>query len=327
MPRDATGDDVSSRRVRPSHLTPTIFHETWWLKIAGQDNYREVVASSDGALIGRLPYFHKTKLRWQTQLVMPMLTHVLGPALAPEVVRNTSARSMKPFSVTSDLIAQLPKASHVEFLLHRGITDTLAFRAAGFSTGVNFTVEIAPASTEVLWRQMRDKTRNVIRRAQECLTVVDLPDPLQFTGFYQENLQQRGLRNYYENEICGQLIAECLRRGVGRLLAAVDPSGALQASIFTIWDHEVEYYYLSSRRLSSMNGATSLLIWNAIQHASMNGLMFDMDGVNDTNLLLVTGFGGTISPRYVVWRTTPAFRTAKYVAGLLTNRSDPLRDI
>jgi hypothetical protein len=91
----------------------------------------------------------------------------------------------------------------------------------------------------------------------------------------------------------------------------------MQASICTIWDQDVEYYYLSTRRLGSLNGATSLLIWNALLHASMNGLIFDMDGLSIGNRLLVTGFGGTISPRYVVWRTTPAFRTAKYVAGVL----------
>ena len=201
------------------------------------------------------------------------------------------------------------------------------FRPPDFPPELNFTVEVTPDPPEALWRKLRDKTRNVIRRAQERLTVVDLPDPRQFIDFYEENLRDRGLRNYYERDICGQLVAECLRRGVGRSLAAVDPAGAMQASIFTIWDHEVEYYYLSSRRLNSMNGAISLLIWNALQHASENGLIFDMNGVNSSNILLVTGFGGTISQRYVVSRTTPAFRSAKYVAGLLNKAASSFRDI
>jgi len=42
-------------------------------------------------------------------------------------------------------------------------TDTLAFDAAGLPTSVDFTVELPPASKKAIWRQMRDKTRNVIR--------------------------------------------------------------------------------------------------------------------------------------------------------------------
>lgn len=325
-PRDKK-DGAGAGHAASMHLAPTIFHETWWLDIAGQGRCREAVVSSGGTVVGRLPYFHKTRGRWHAELIMPMLTHALGPALTPDVSKNASARVMRPFSITSDLIAQLPKASHVDFLLHRGIKDTLAFQAAGFSTGVNFTIEIAPDTPEALWRQLRDKTRNIIRRAQERLTVVDLADPRQFVDFYQENLRDRDLRNYYERDICEQLVTACLRRGVGRTWAAVEPAGAVQAAIFTIWDHEIEYYYLSTRRLGSMNGAISLLIWNAMQHASENGLIFDMDRVDGANILLVSGFGGTVTPRYMVWRTTPAYRTAKYVAGLLNPASVSLRDV
>jgi hypothetical protein len=326
MPRDANGGATTSQAL-PNHLVPTIFHETWWLDIAGQDRCGEIVALSDGKVLGRLPYLCKTMWGWHPQLIMPTFTHVLGPALAPEISKSTSARSIKSFSVTSALIAQLPKASHVYFALHRGITDTLAFQAAGFSTRVNFTVEILPDSPEALWRQLRDKTRNIIRRAQERLSVIDLCDPRGFVDFYQENLDDRGLKSYYEPNVCWQLVSECLRRGAGRVLAAIDTAGAIQACVWTVWDHEVEYYYLSTRRLGSMNGATSLLIWTAIEHAAVNGLTFDMDGVNSNNHLLTTGFGGTIRPRYVVWRTAPAFQAAKYLAGLLGSTVASLHDI
>jgi len=156
------------------------------------------------------------------------VTRVLGPALAMEFTGTNFPRSLKQLTIIRDLIHQLPKVSHVSFRLHDGVTDTLAFDAAGFSTSVDFTVEIPPASKEVMWRQMRDKTRNVIRRAQERLTVSEWVDPRQFLDFYEANLRERGLRNHYDQRICLNTITECLQRKTGRLVMATDPSGNAQ---------------------------------------------------------------------------------------------------
>jgi Acetyltransferase (GNAT) domain len=293
---------------------PTIFHEPWWLGIASAGAYEEATVSSGGAVLARLPYVLLRKASRQTALVMPTLTHVLGPALAPEIEGSGANRSVRRFSVTCELIAQLPPASHVWFECHRGIADSLAFEASGFSTGANFTIEIAPDSRERLWKQMRDKTRNVIRRAQESLTVVECTDPSEFMDFYEKNLRERGLRNEYERPICERLIIECLRRGVGRILVAKDASGATEAATFTVWDHATEYYLMSTRTLNSKNGTISLLIWDAIQHASENGLSFDVDGVDSgKNMLLLSGFGGQTRPRYYVHRTTMMFQLAQYL--------------
>lgn len=287
---------------------PTIFHQPWLLEIASGGTYREATVSSGGAVVGRLPYILFRKISGHKVLSIPDLTHALGPAITSDTAGNNSTRSLRQFTITRDLIAQLPKASHIGFRLHQGITNTLAFEAAGFSTIVDYTVEIAPHPREALWSQMRDKTRNVIRRAGERLTVVDLLDPERFLDFYESNLRERGLRNYYPRHICLELIAECLRRGVGRLLIAVDPKGNYKSGVFTIWDHQQEYYFMSTRTRDSQNGATSLLIWTAVQHAALQGLTFNTNGLDSrSNFMLLTGFGGTIKPRLIVEKSSMTY--------------------
>jgi hypothetical protein len=298
-----------------STLVPTIFHEPWWLEIASNGAYRQALVSSDGVVIGRLPYLLGRRIGGQTTLTMPAMTHVLGPALANI---SESTRSLRQFNITRDLIQQLPDASHIWFRLHRGVSDTLAFEAADFATGIDYTTELTPDSQENIWRQMRDKTRNVIRRAQESLTVEELLDPDPFLEFYDGNLRERGLRNRYDRGIYGKLIAECLHRCVGRILVARDLKGDVKAAIFTIWDDDCEYYLMSTRTLDAKNGATSLLIWTAIQHAALTGLTFNTDGLDSkTNLLLLTGFGGTIKPRYFVWATSKMFQVTRYAKKML----------
>jgi hypothetical protein len=290
-------------------LSATVFHEPWWLDLASGGAFEQVTVSSGGKIVGALPFIRFDKFPGLKMVGQPLMAHALGPSLSPEFTGDTFPKSLKQLSIIRELIAQLPKASRTSFRLHGGIADTLAFGEAGFSTQVDFTVEIAAQGTDELWQQLRGKTRNVIRRAEEHLDVIYLDDAEAFVNFYEKNLADRGLINHYNRAVCISIIDECLRRGRGRVLATVDSERVMQSAIFTVWDRQTEYYFMSTRAVSSANGATSLLIWLAIQHAARNGRRFDMDMLHVKrnclpNLRLLTGFGGTIKPRYFVRRTS-----------------------
>jgi hypothetical protein len=169
---------------------------------------------------------------------------------------------------------------------------------------------------------MRDKTRNVIRRAKEVLTVSDAVSAEVFFDFYEVNLNKKGIRNHYNKDVAVALIAESVRRNSGRVLTAVNSAGDPQAAIFTVWNARREHYLMSTRRHDAMNGAVNLLIWSAIKDASANGRTFDMDGLHIrnsriSNFPLLAGFGGSIRPRYVVWRSSPIIEAFKGVKALL----------
>lgn len=94
-----------------------------------------------------------------------------------------------------------------------------------------------------------------------------------------------------------------LSRERGRILAALTPDGAISAAICCLWDATACYYLLSMRGRGAENGATGLLLWQAIRHAAARGLIFDFDGLlTRGNRVLFTGFGGTVGPRYIAKR-------------------------
>jgi len=288
-------------------LTPTIFHEPWWLTTVSNGAYREAEVRSGARVIARLPYVSSRRFG-MTLVNMPMFTHFLGPAI-DEGSGNDSTRFLNRVSIVKELVRQLPPAAHVYIKHHRGVTDTIGFQALGFSTDVQFTREIAPQSHAVLWSQMRDKTRNVIRRAGERFTIVDGLEPWKFTKLYAENLAARNARNYYDLALCERLMDACVRRGVGRVLGARDSDGSLKAATFTVWDAGVEYYLMSTRTASSGNGAVSLLVWQAMKDAAMRNVIFDFDGFKEPgDALFFAGFGGTIAPRYVSYRNSRPFK-------------------
>jgi hypothetical protein len=313
--------DAGPARFSGTPLSPTIFHEPWWMEIACDGDYQEATVAADGVVVARLPYKVLRKTLGVTVLGMPTMTHVLGPAIDESGGGSSLRRHVRNIGVTSQLLAQLPRCTHISFRLHGDITDTLAFDAAGFTNGVNFTVEIPPDSPDGLWRQMRDKTRNVIRRAQENLTVTESGSSWDFITFYENNLTSK---NRYSMDLCRQIIDNSLIRDVGRMLYACDPRGDVKAAVFCVWDAKREYYFMSTRSADANSGAISLLIWSAIQHASSKGLIFDMDGVHVVgntlpNLHLVTGFGGALKPRWTVRKSSPVAQICYDVGKMLTN--------
>ncbi len=295
-------------------LAPTVFHEEWWLGASSGDKAREVAVERGGRVVARLP-FHRQRRFGLSSIGQPPLTYALGPAIAP-LPDGRPPAIQKRIAITRDLIRALPPALHVSFRLHGGVSDTLAFEAEGFGCRLHYTVEIEPADEAALWRALRDKTRNVIRRAEEQLVVREIDDVDAFLDFYAENLDRRNRTNAYQRPVAHRVIREARARRAGSILAATDAAGALQAAILTVWDSRSAYYLMSTRRPDGANGANSLLIWHALRRAAASGRVLDMAGLHVRggelpNMLLLTGFGGVVTPRYFVERSARLVAAAR----------------
>jgi hypothetical protein len=287
-------------------LSPTIFHEPWWLEAATGGRYEEVTVNSGGRIVGRLPYLRKQRFGF-TSFVPPELTHFLGPAV-DEGNGSMESRNLRRSEITMELIEKLPSFGYFYQQFHRGIPDTLPFTQHGFTTELLFTYEVMPASEDTIWRNMRDKTRNVIRRAQEKTELFDV-EPEAFCVFYEANLQTRGKHSNYMFGLDARfLLATALERGRARLLGARDESGAILAAICYVWDEQVSYYLLTTRAHDTHSGVVSRLIWEAMRDSAARGLIFDFDVVGTTgSVLFYTAFGGEVRPRYLVRRITPTY--------------------
>jgi hypothetical protein len=299
-PQSAATTPIYTASVPADLLAPTIFHEGWWLDVATNQRYSQTEAHSGGKLVGRLPYL-LCKRKGLSHLITPTLTHFLGPAtLEGEGSPNT--RFLRRLSITRELISKLPPAAACEIKCHAGVTDVIAFQAEGFRTTVQFTHEVHPRPEQDLWKAMRDKTRNVIRRAQEQFDVVSFPDAHSFIEFYQHNLHAR---SYLDLALCRRIIESCLARERGRILAAISRKGDLAAANFCAWDARSAYYVMATRADNAGNGAGSLLLWKAITEAASRNLVFDMAGLaSEGGILFYAGFGAEVRPRYVAERFT-----------------------
>jgi hypothetical protein len=288
-------------------LAPTIFHEDWWLTAATGGNFDVAEVSIGGQVVGRLP-FSVTKRFGLKMIRMPVLTCFLGPAIN-EGEGSPNTRFLKRLETTRELIEKLPHALWQYVKCHGGITEVIAFQELGFRTYVQFTHEIAPDPIEGLWEQMRNKTRNVIRKAQEQFSVTELSDPSEFIQLYERNLEGKGLKSDIDGAICRKIISASLERKRGRILVLRNEENHVVAANFCVWDGSSSYYLMSTRCDGSGNSAISLLLWEAIKESARKGLVFDFAGLgNKGSVTLYSGFGASISARYVAVRARPLGR-------------------
>ena len=301
-------------------LVPTVFHEPWWLDIVTHRNWVDAEVIEGGHVVGRMPYEPKRHLGGPV-IGMPPLTHFLGPAV--DVGHGSrQARWLKGNAITRELIHALPPRASFWQKFHRGVNDVVPFQAERFDTSVQFTFEIEPAPEAQLWAALRDKHRNVIRKARHHFTVAELDDSGEFTRLYNDNLQARGQESWTSRDMMAELMAAASEHGSGRMLGVREATGDLAAAIFCPSDRQASYYTLSTRRPDSGNGAVPLLIWEAIRRAARDGLVFDFDGLSHENAIgLFAGFGGTTSPRYIASRSPSSrvFRLIQRGLGLKTS--------
>ena len=298
-------------------VAPTIFHEPWWLDLATRGTVEMVESHEHGKVVGRM-YFQRTTRYGVTNSNMPAFTHFLGPVIDPGPGSRLT-RQMKTFSITADLVEKLPRCWSFRQKLYRGITDVLAFQAADFETSVQFTYEIGLNDETTIWSGMRDKTRNAIRNGEKFYNITAELDPDGFIDFYRENVRSLGLNENVNLETARRLTWCCLEKNRGKFLSAKDHNGAYKAAIFIIWDQSSCYYLLSTRAPDSTSGAIPALLWAAIKFAISNGLTFDFDGVtNEGAVKFFMGFGSTASPRYIIQRSTTAYKLLRGTRQLLS---------
>jgi Acetyltransferase (GNAT) domain len=289
-------------------MRKTIFHEKWWLDAVAPGSWREVVCIRGGQVVGSLP-FEELSHGGLKVCAMPQATHVLGPMLEIRPGKAESlARSTQ--SITDCLLQQVGKHHHVEMILGTECADITPFLHAGFEVKPEPTLllDCRPPLTE-LWAGLRDKTRNVIRRAGEQLTIQCIKDVSQFTRFYEENLEDDA--SYFSLAASAAATAAACDHKQGKIIAATSADGVAHAMVVFLWDDHRVYYYHSSRKKNLAHvGAVSLLLWTGIELAHSRGLWFDFDAglTKLSRYKFLIAFGGEIANRYEVTRSTRIYR-------------------
>ena len=289
-------------------MRKSIFHEDWWLDALAPGRWREVTCHRGGRVAGALRFVERSEAGMKI-CEMPHITRILGPVVTPEA-HKAEACSRSTHAIISELLDQIAGHNHVEMTLDTGFTDIAPFLHAGYAVKVHPTLLLdCSRRTEDLWAGLRDKVRNVIRRAREQLMVCEINDVDLFADFYRKNLV--GEDSYFDLSLLTAVLATARARQQCKIVAAIDDKRMAHAMAVFIWDDEYVYYFLSSRTKDAAHaGAVSLLLWTGIELAHSRGLRFDFDGgmMKDSRYKFLISFGGKLANRFEVARSTSLYR-------------------
>lgn len=299
--------------------TNCLFQESWWLDAVAPGLWAAAEVRKGDELIARMPYVVKKKLGIPV-ITKPKLTPILGPWIKPSGAKYAN-RLRQEKDVIESLLEQLPRHYYCCIPCHPSVTNLLPFYWAGFGLRVQYTYRLNDLSDpDRVWSGFLTNIRGDVRKAEKALTVRDDLTLDLFLELNAMTFRRQGMALPYSKDLVRRLDRAAVERGQRRILFAADAHDNVHAAAYLVWDEEATYYLISGAHPDLRHsGATSLLMWHAIQHAATVSRCFDFEGsMIEPVERFFRGFGAVQTPCYRAVRMHPLLKclvSAKEVFG------------
>ncbi len=273
-----------------------IFSRDWWLDtVCGESNWDVAIVEKGGRIVGSMPYFLKKRMGL-TLLTQPPLTQTLGPWIRPSNAKYVKVLSYQK-DVMSALIDQLPPFDYFSQNWHYSNSNWKPFYWREFKQTTYYTYLLSDLSDEnKLWEGLEAKIRTDINKARNRFNL-QIRDDLNAEDFFklkQKSYERQKKKTTWTKEQVLRLDNKCQEQNCCKIWIAEDNEGRHHAGAYIIWDDNSAYYLMGGGDPDLRNsGATSLVLWEAIRHASSVTGKFDFQGsMNESIERFFRGFGG-----------------------------------
>lgn len=302
----------------------SIFQQPWWLDAVAPGQWGEVVVKRGDEIAARLPYVIKKKYGL-TALTMPPLTQTLGPWIRPSKAKYARQISEQK-QYMNELIEQLPDVDYFCQNFSPNITNWLPFYWRGFNQTTSFTYRLHNLDNlDCVWDGFLANIRTDIRKAEKALIVrtdLTIDDFLLINSL---TFKRQGMELPYSHNLVKRLDNACETHNARKMFFAEDAQGRIHAAVYLVFDSHTAYYLMGGGDPDLRNsGATSLLMWEAIQYASKVSTIFDFEGsMIEPVERFFRAFGAIQTPYYQITKMNRRMRMAyhgKELIKALANR-------
>lgn len=299
----------------------SIFSTDWWLDAAACDGQWGLCdVKQNNKVVASMPWVVKERFGVKI-LCQPALTQTLGPWLAdPPPGTKYAKRLAREKDLMEAMIDQLPDYQIFRQNFAPEITNWLPFYWRGFQQTTKYTYRLPDLSDmQSIWSSFQAKVKTDIRKAQKQGVVVELSGDIDaFLDVNELTFLRQGMKVPYARSYVKRLFAACEQNNAGAIFLARAKDGRVHAGNFLVWNHHCAYYLMGGGDPEVRNsGATSLLMWQAIQFAATVSRIFDFEGsMIEPVERFFRGFGAVQSPYFAVTHVR-----SKRVASLMAARS------
>ena len=280
-----------------------IFSRDWWLDtVCGPDHWEALLAERNGQIQAAMPLYIPTR----GIVSMPSYTQTMGPWIkpAPADTKYTTELGRRQ-AICQQFAEELRRYPHFLQNFAYDITDWLPFYWAGYKQTTRYTylLNLITDETEV-WRNMNPNIRRNILKARDKLRLsIRRGIPVrQLLEIQEYTFKRQHLRNKSDTHVLERLVDICRKRGQGDIWGGYDQEGHLHAAAFVVWQPRSAYYIAGGGDPAyRASGAQSLVLWEAICHASSFTDRFDFEGSMLPGVeRFFRGFGAIQTPYFTI---------------------------
>lgn len=255
-----------------------LFQQDWWLDATAPGKWSAVEIRRGEHVAARMPYVKRIE-KGMVHIGQPQLTQTLGPWIRPSDAKQAKALADEK-EFMNELIDGLPRFDVFSQRFHSSVTNWLPFHWRGFEQTTRYTYVLDDITDkDVLWSGLMENIRREIKKAQKQVVVSCAPDADKLLRLVGLTYGRQGRSSRITPSLFARIDAACSAKACHRFFFAEDEEGRTHAALYLVWDERSAYYLIGGGDPNlRTSGATSLLMWEAIQFASSVTKRFDFEG-------------------------------------------------
>lgn len=292
---------IKYREFCEKNSTIPIFSKDWWLDaVCGIDNWDVVIVEKNGRIAATLP-FYKIKIKGIPHIKMPKLTQTLGPHIIYPDNQKYVSRLTYEKKIMTELIQRLPDFGYFDQNFHYSITNWLPFYWNGFTQFTRYTYVLEDlGDIQKIFSNFGSNIKTDIRKAEKAVRVEEEDDYETFYSLVVSTFNKQNNEVPYSIDLLKSINDACIKENCRKIFIARDNKKQMHAGVYIVWDKTSAYYLIGGRNTKIKNsGATSLLLWHAIQFAAKVTKKFDFEGsIVEPIERFFRAFGATQKPYF-----------------------------
>ncbi len=295
-----------------------LFSQDWWLEAVAPGRWGVATVEDQGRLLARWPYVVKKRFG-MTLLTMPPLTPRLGPQLYPSR-SNRFLRASEEQGLLGCLADKLPDSDYFAQSFYPETEDWLPLYWRGYKQTTRYTYILENVGEiEYGFDFFRDNIKREIKKAEKQVFVEDGDNVDDFVAVFKMTFNRQNLDIPFEKRLIDRIDQACVKHGCRKILLARDVRGKVHAGLYLVWDDSTAYYLMGGADpVVRTSGASSLLLWKAIQAASGVARRFDFEGSMIQPIEhFFRAFGGVRTPYSLITRAGRMMRVGLALRDIL----------
>jgi len=281
-----------------------IFEQPWWLDIVAKDKWQEFTTEINGEIVARLPIVIIKK--WFGKIaIMPVQTQTLGLWIKNiEFKENETNKDLSyQKEIINKILDQIPRGIYFKIALDSSNKYVLPYVWRGFNIKPTFSYRIIDLSDiEKIFKGFDNTVKKNIKSASKKVKIIYDTDTDKLINMLDITFKNQGREYPISKAIIREIIKECDNRNSGIMISAIDDEENVHACSYFVYDKKTFYYLISgSDPRFRTSGAQTLILWEAIKHASTVSKMFDFEGSNIESIeKFFRQFGGSQIVNYEI---------------------------